>query len=318
MALLLRGHLQFSSITALLLLLTCIPILQGHSLRIDQERLRRLSRESRAPHLKIVEHQYMDHRPSQDGKPANHLNPAAEKREFKRSTSECTQERLTNMLRSCKDAAIPQAANEERDKSTFFCGPACSHQVDEYTRDCTSSNKFIVDVSGACKLGGESPTLECVYAVIVVDNGLTYCARMQQDVDFAHEEAQYLFNRSKQYVDDTCCSLNTTYSDNPSHEVFVEIVDGVPDVTTEPALQPPWLRADDVTDYSAIKEVTRSDLCEKQPVTTTAHTIINSTSTVPPNVILKVEANAFSGAQRISLLSKIICLLALSLTIIAH
>lgn len=259
--------------------------------------------------LRIVEQQYTNHRQSRDL--ANH--GAEKRRESKRSISDCSSESLASVLRSCEASASPQVADGQ---NSHFCGTGCKALVDNYAAKCSGNNRFSVMVSGACKLAGANLTLECVYAVVIVDDGLTVCERMVQDVDYNHEEVQYLFNRSKEYVEEPCCSLNSTYSDDPVHRVTIDHRG----ITITPALVAPWQNSD-TTDYSAIVEVTRSDLCLKPP-TTAATTDLMPTTSASEKVINKVESSSMiSGAHRTSWLSifvRVICLLALSLSIVAH
>ncbi len=322
----LRGPGLLFPITIIILL--CIPILQGRSFRIDHERLRRLATSS--SQLRTVEHQYLDHRsPQNQDHAAGQVHSAAAKTQFKRSTSGCNLERLNSMLSSCERAAAPVPATEasQRDPAPLFCGAGCSQQVMHYASECSSNQKFLVTVNGACKLGGVNLTLECVYAVVMVQIGFTFCSKSQQGVDFTHEEVQYLFNKSEQYVEETCCSLQTSYIDNPSHEV---IIDTSGRVTTDPPLEPPWLNTN-LSDYEAIVEVTRSDLCLKPPTTTvtnsvpsttTATTAAAVTTSQSESTVIRIEINSVvSGVHRISLLSSVLrvicaCLLALSLAIL--
>ena len=296
-----------------LLLLSWVQIMQGHSLRVDPERLRRLE-ESTAPQLRTVEYEFLDLRTSQGGEIiTNGANRAAAKRRS-RSTNSCTQERLDAILQSCEATAPPQPQSAAADLSTRFCGAGCSHQVIEYASDCSINQEFVVNISGACKLGGENLTLQCIYAVIIARHGLTVCKKMQLGFNFMHEEVQYLFNRAEKYVDETCCSLESSYSDTPTHDIDIDSKGGV---VTEPPLMPPWLISN-VSDYSAIQEVTRSDLCLKPPTTTSYMDSISKTTTGKVDVVSKDFQ--LSAAHRTFSLSNtlvgFLCLFALLLAIV--
>lgn len=228
--------------TSLLLTLLVIPNLEGHMLGSQLE--------SRHPtQLRIAEQVT-----SVQGHP-QHIG--------KRSSQQCGQERLDSVLRSCEAAAsaLPMVSSTGGPVSSdplVFCGADCNHKVILYANDC-NNGEFLVNVSGACKLGGSNLTVECIYAVVLVKMGITSCTKMALDVDSTHEEVipPSAIESSREYVDDVCCSLETSYESDVMHVVRA---DSMGRAVIEPPLEPPWLRTNS-SDYQAVIDVVSSELC---------------------------------------------------------
>ena len=208
------------------------------------------------------------------------------------SNERCSQERLESMLRSCEMAASPAASSPaatstdgslSTEAPLFFCGANCSHLALLYAIEC-SNNEFLVNVSGACKLPGQNLSVECIYAVVIVKQGITACTRMviDEESESSHEEeASNLFDRTKQYVDEQCCSLETRYQSQVEHMVYV---DRQRRIVTNPPLIPPWL-ATNASEYQPVVDITSGELCmAKNTAQTTSHTSRQPT-TAPQNMI---------------------------------
>jgi hypothetical protein len=187
--------------------------------------------------------------------------------DVKRSSRECGQERLESVLRSCEAAAgsstpLPAATTSDGNipmtGPLMFCGASCNHLVIAYANEC-SQNEFLVNVSGACKLRGTNMTVECVFAVVLVKMGITSCIKMVADVESAHEIVgiQPDSLQSREFVEEQCCSLETSYESTVMHDVYADSM-GRPMI--EPALEPPWVRTN-ATDYQAVLDVVSSELC---------------------------------------------------------
>ena len=221
----------------------------------------------------------------------------------KRSSEECGQERLDSVLRSCEAAASsslsapPPTMTMNRDDPTadplVFCGADCSHLVITYVSEC-GRNEFLVNVSGACKLSGQNLTVECVYAVVLVKMGITSCIKMVVDVDAMHEidGIAPTVPDSREYIDEQCCSLETSYESVVIHEVRADTM-GRPVI--EPPLEPPWLQAN-ASDVQAVLDVISSELClvplPTEPATTT-ELIPSTTSEEEPST--NSTSSGFSG-----------------------
>lgn len=261
----LRRDLSCLTITLLLLL----PSLQAYAIRTDQKQP--------SAHLKTVEH-VVEVRGSSDQESVRHKSRA-----IRGTNSECSQERLDSILRSCEMAAsttvpspTPVAGTEDTlidrtvDAPLYFCGANCSHLALIYAAEC-SMQEFLVNVTGACKLMGLNLTLECIYAVVTVKQGITACTRIILDVESSHDEdmPSSLFDPSKEYMGEQCCSLQTSYSHEVMHEVYV---DRMGNAITEPPLIPPWLMTNS-SEYQPLVDITNSDLCVVSPTTGTTESL---------------------------------------------
>lgn len=200
--------------------------------------------------------------------------------------SQCSQQRLEDMLRSCEAAAAipaprstsdPPTQNTLRDRTKdaplYFCGPNCSHLVFIYANEC-NMREFLVNVSGACKLQGENLTIECIFAVVIVKEGIAACTKMVLDINSMHDIDDNFTNLddSSQYVDEQCCSLETSYQSDVTHTVSINTMGRI---VTNPPLEPPWLMTNS-SSYQAVLDVVSSNLCL---VATTTGTTITTTIT---------------------------------------
>lgn len=234
-------------------------------------------------------------------KSANNILGAEKVRVKRSSDINCTLSRAT-MLQTC-EASAARLISDNKDAT---CDIVCRAAVDKYISECNITNKLMVSTSGACKLRGAHPTLEHVYFVIFAVDKILYCDSVK-DVGTLHEEAQHLFDLSKQYTENSCCSLEASV-DDPIHDVSR--------YTFEPPLQAPWQRVNS-TDYSATVEVTRSNLCLKPATTTIAATTATTAATTAADTepskaaqTLKVLEDCMSSrAQRTSSISVIIIFL---------
>lgn len=177
--------------------------------------------------------------------------------DVKRSSHECRQERLDSILSSCEAAVA--ATSGSAPTTLVFCGADCNHLVINYANECSNS-EFLVNISGACKLSGSNLTVECVYAVILVKMGITSCIKMVADVDSTRHEIDGLAPtppQFREYIDEQCCSLETSYESFVTHEVYADRM-GRPVI--EPPLVPPWLQTNS-SDYQAVIDVATTELC---------------------------------------------------------
>lgn len=232
----------------------------------------------------------------------------------KRSSQECGQERLDNLLRSCEAAAsvlMPPPSDPTMATDTdslVFCGADCSHLVVMYASEC-SGGEFLVNVSGACKLSGQNMTVECVYAVVLVKMGIASCIKTVVDVESTHEIADIAptVPDFREYIDEQCCSLETLYDSVVTQEVYADTM-GRPVV--EPPLQPPWLLTD-ASDLQDVINVVSSELClvplPTEPAAATTTELLLTTSEEGPdtNSAFLGSTEAISGAARLLTLSNI-------------
>ena len=190
---------------------------------------------SQSHHLKTVEHSI-------------DIMDTLDRRQMKRDSGRCSQERLDALLRSCEEAAsfIPTS---DSNSPLFFCGSNCSHLAITYANEC-SGQELLVNISGACKLESNSSniTIECIYAVVIVKQGITSCTKMLQDVESTHED--FNLSDSTTLVEEKCCSLQTEYDCDAMHDVYIDRDNER--LITDPPLVPPWLRTDP---YQLIQDV---------------------------------------------------------------
>ena len=298
---------------ASLVVILLIPTI--HSYRDDRLRAAASNgRPSQSHHLKTVEHSIdiMDtNQASGHGK--------LDRRQMKRDSGRCSQERLDALLRSCEEAAsfIPTS---DSNSPLFFCGSNCSHLAITYANEC-SGQELLVNISGACKLESNSIniTIECIYAVVIVKQGITSCTKMLQDVESTHEDLN--LSDSTTLVEEKCCSLQTEYESDVMHSIHIDRDTGR--LVTSPALEPPWLRTDSNA-YEAIRDVLRSELCTKTSVADTEATEYTSTSytQTTDNNIAIVSAAMASEAMASGAVTHLICRSCLCLlfcfTILSH
>lgn len=218
-----------------------------------------------------------------------------------RRMARCSQERLDSMLASCEAAA----SAKDSSSSSFFCGSGCSHEVFRFAADC-NDQQFVVNVTGACKLRGNANlTVECVYAVVIVTHGITACTKMVVDVDPSHDDLSPLLDssarKSSDYVEEACCSLQTSYESDVVHEVYVDPATGRP--VTEPPLVPPWLQSSS-GDYQAVVDVVGSGLCLADVATTTTAT--EEATTTSATVLPETSATDTMGDAATTLSSSVV------------
>lgn len=177
--------------------------------------------------------------------------------ETKRSTSGCSEERLENLLRSCRASAAASLAESSSEAPLLFCGADCSHLVFLYASEC-SMQEFILNISGACKKRGNDFVIDCLYAVVIVKSGITACTKMMLNIDSRHDGLADLFDSSNEYVNEQCCSLETSYSSTVLHDVYVD--GNTRRAVTVPPLQAPW-QGIDPRNYDPVVEITNGDIC---------------------------------------------------------
>ena len=225
-----------------------------------------------------------------------------------RRMAQCSQERLDSMLASCEAAASSRDPSSSSSSSSFFCGSGCSHEVFRYAAEC-SGQQFMVNVSGACKLRGNTNlTVECIYAVVIVTHGITACTKMVADVDPSHDDLSPLLGsggarKGSDYVEEACCSLETSYNSDVIHEVYVDPTTGTP--VTQPPLVPPWLQTSSV-DYQAVVDVVGSDLCLEDVATTTTTTEATTTTAATTESLLATDATDTTGGAAKTLSSSVV------------
>ncbi len=179
----------------------------------------------------------------------------------------CSQDTIERILEECKVAVSP--SNEDM----FFCGPHCSHLAFNYAHLC-NMNEFVINVSGACKLKGANVTVQCIYATVIVKDGLTTCAKRVVDIEANHNISS-MVDSTQEYIDSQCCSLQCSHSNTSSHDVFVERNTGK--ILVEPPLLPPWTNIN-ASEYQPLIDVTSSELCLKEePYVTNSEIDINAT-----------------------------------------
>lgn len=253
-------------------ILILLPHLQGYVISMEQP----------SAHLRTVEHLVEMGNSWTKGYQELQTN---KQRRIRGTSIDCSQ-RLDNMLRSCEVAAAtpvpsptPAAATDATplqeqtvEAPLYFCGANCSHLAFLYAAECSWQHQFLINVTGACKLAGTSLTLECIYAVVMLKQGITACTRVILDVESTHDNRP-LFDPSKSYVQRQCCSLETSYSTEVPHEVHV---DRMGNPITEPPLEPPWLLSNS-SEYQPLVDITSTDLCVAPDVTTTTTTEVSPT-----------------------------------------
>ena len=281
--------LQRDLLIAVVLILLPHLEIQAYMLKPEQEELQPLLH---FDHLTAVEHV------------VTLREPQSARLTRRQTNNECNQERIDSMLRSCEIAAstpVPsptpmvgtESTLDERtvDAPLYFCGPNCSGLAFLYAAEC-GVPEFIINVTGSCKLRGSNLILQCIYSVVIVKRGITACTRMILDVESSDEEM--LFDPTKEYVEDQCCSLETNYSDALMFNVYV---DRMGNAVTEPPLVPPWLMSNS-SEYQPVMDITSTDLCTVAP-TTLSTTELSSTAANMTDDMVTETTNA--AAHTISL-----------------
>jgi len=241
---------------------------------------------------------YPSHAGEDSRLPAN-FRPPVEHRARRQSNdaNPCSQERLDSILRSCETAAATPTHTSESDSSEnlpLFCGAGCSHLVFSYANEC-SNNKFLVNISGACKLQGENLTIEYLFAIVIVKDGISTCTKSSVDIVSTHNELTELFNKSIEYTDEHCCSLDMSHNSDVVHAVYINRFGRL---MVDPPLEPPWQTVN-VTNYKPVIDVTGSDLCRAKSPTTTA-TIPTTVPTTFPTTSTMQRLSTARNSQNLS------------------